>query len=99
MKKMLLMNKLSKLDSNQRMMYEMGKKSTGAFFCFTAFLGGIGAQWFYIGKIWAGVLSILFCWTFIPCIISFFTMFFSSICVRGYNLDLVNKILMGTVNG
>ncbi len=34
-------------------------------------LGGFGIQWFYLGKTMYGVLSILFCWTFIPSIIAF----------------------------
>lgn len=35
------------------------------------FLGGFGGQYFYLGKIGAGVLCLLFCWTFIPSIIAF----------------------------
>ncbi len=34
-------------------------------------LGGFGIQWFYLGKTMYGVLSILFCWTFIPSIITY----------------------------
>lgn len=34
------------------------------------FLGAIGGQKFYSGRIAAGVLSILFCWTYIPTIIA-----------------------------
>lgn len=34
-------------------------------------LGGLGIQWFYLGKTMNGVLSLLFCWTFIPSFISF----------------------------
>ena len=30
------------------------------------FLGGLGAQYFYAGKIFKGVLCLLFCWTGIP---------------------------------
>ncbi len=35
------------------------------------FLGGLGIHHFYAGKTAAGVLSILFCWTFIPAIVAF----------------------------
>lgn len=35
------------------------------------FLGGFGIQWFYLGRTIYGILSILFCWTFIPSVISF----------------------------
>lgn len=34
-------------------------------------LGGIGAHKFYLGKTGAGILSILFCWTYIPSILGF----------------------------
>lgn len=33
------------------------------------FLGGVGFQKFYLGEIGKGILSILFCWTFIPVLI------------------------------
>ena len=36
------------------------------------FLGGIGAHKFYLEKWGQGILYLLFCWTFIPAIISFF---------------------------
>jgi len=35
------------------------------------FLGGLGIHKFYLGKPVDGILSILFCWTFIPAIIGF----------------------------
>jgi Predicted membrane protein len=35
------------------------------------FLGGLGIHKFYLGKIAAGVLYCLFCWTFIPALIGF----------------------------
>nr|MDO8110723.1 zinc-ribbon domain-containing protein [Candidatus Sigynarchaeota archaeon] len=34
-------------------------------------LGSIGAQFFYMGKIGAGILCIIFCWTGIPALIGF----------------------------
>lgn len=37
---------------------------------FAFFLGGFGAHKFYLGKIWLGVLYLIFSWTFIPVIIS-----------------------------
>lgn len=41
-------------------------------YCLLAFfLGGIGIHKFYAGKISAGILYILFCWTFIPATIAF----------------------------
>ncbi len=38
---------------------------------FAFFLGGFGAHKFYLGKIWVGVIYLLFSWTFIPTIIAF----------------------------
>jgi len=36
------------------------------------FLGGFGIHKFYLGRTTAGVFYLLFCWTFIPAILSFF---------------------------
>lgn len=33
------------------------------------FFGGLGIDWFYLGKTTAGVLCVLFCWTGIPLIV------------------------------
>lgn len=33
------------------------------------FCGTIGIHWFYVGKIKRGILSVVFWWTMIPCII------------------------------
>ena len=41
---------------------------------FAAFLGGIGIHRFYLGKNVSGVFYLLFCWTSIPSLISFFEM-------------------------
>jgi TM2 domain-containing membrane protein YozV len=38
---------------------------------FALLLGGIGAHKFYLGRVAAGVLYILFCWTLIPAFIAF----------------------------
>ena len=35
------------------------------------FLGGIGGHKFYLGRVAAGVLYLLFCWTLIPSFIAF----------------------------
>lgn len=38
---------------------------------FALLLGGLGIHKFYLGRIGMGVVYLLFCWTFIPAIISF----------------------------
>ncbi|HRO67833.1 MAG TPA: TM2 domain-containing protein [Pseudobdellovibrionaceae bacterium] len=36
------------------------------------FFGGLGVHKFYLGRVAAGFIYLIFCWTFIPSIISFF---------------------------
>jgi TM2 domain-containing membrane protein YozV len=38
---------------------------------FAIFLGGLGVHKFYLGKAGQGILYLVFCWTFIPAIVSF----------------------------
>lgn len=47
-------------------------KDKGFTIVLAIFLGGIGMHKFYIGKNTQGIFYLLFCWTFIPVIISFF---------------------------
>ncbi len=35
------------------------------------FLGGLGIHKFYLGKVGAGIVYLLFCWTYIPAIVGF----------------------------
>lgn len=41
-----------------------------AYILLALFLGGVGGHKFYAGKIGAGVLYLVFCWTFIPALIA-----------------------------
>jgi ribosomal protein L40E len=45
-----------------------GGRSRMAAALFALFLGSLGIHKFYLGKIWQGVLYLLFCWTMIPAI-------------------------------
>ena len=47
-----------------------GKNKTTAILL-ALFLGGLGAQHFYLGRTLAAVLSVLFFWTLIPALVSF----------------------------
>lgn len=56
--------------------YASGKVVNKAIYlvlCF--FLGAIGGHKFYAGKVFAGIMYIVFCWTYIPSIIAFFEFF------------------------
>ena len=57
------------------------------------FLGGLGAHRFYLGKVTSGVLSILFCWTFIPEIISLVECFTIRKKVRARNVSAARAIV------
>ena len=45
-------------------------KDYGIAVALTFFLGGVGAHKFYLNKTMLGILYVLFCWTFVPLIIS-----------------------------
>ncbi|OCA80331.1 hypothetical protein BBH99_04380 [Chryseobacterium contaminans] len=51
----------------------MKSKSTTALLAF--FLGGLGIHRFYLGQNVKGIFYLVFCWTFIPTLISFFDFF------------------------
>ena len=53
---------------------------------FALFLGGLGIHKFYLGQIGWGVAYLLFCWTFIPAIISFFEAIYL-FCMSQENFD------------
>lgn len=55
--------------SNQQPMLRDNRDKTTTILL-TIFLGGLGIQWFYLGKNVFGVLSLIFCWTWIPSIIA-----------------------------
>jgi hypothetical protein len=49
----------------------IGSKSRIAAALFAFFLGGLGVHKFYLGRIGWGFVYLIFCWTFIPAIVSF----------------------------
>lgn len=83
---------LQKLDSKSIMIYENNKKSKITAFLLALFLGGMGIQWFYLGKAWAGVLSILFCWAIVPSLISLISLFFVCGMVGRHNATILQML-------
>lgn len=68
------------------------RKSKTTAVLLTLFLGGLGAQHFYMGNNLAGILSVLFCWTFLPVIIAFLHLFLISGEVDLYNEQRASEI-------
>lgn len=48
------------------------RKSKGVAILLALFLGGLGIHKFYLNQAFLGILYLLFCWTFIPAIVSLF---------------------------
>jgi len=86
---------LKNLDAKSLALFEGIKKSKPTAFMLALFLGGFGAQWFYLGKIVTGILSVLFCWTLIPGIISLISLFFISPMIDKHNLAIIQTLQPG----
>ncbi len=56
------------------------------------FLGGVGVQYFYMGKIGAGVASTLLIWTLVPIVMSFIQLFTIMGKVDQYNSDKADEV-------
>lgn len=69
----------------------MKNRTTAALLAF--FLGGIGGQYFYLGKTLAGILCLIFCWTFIPCFIALYhTIKFLTMTDEAFNIEYNNGV-------
>lgn len=55
------------------------------------FLGGFGIHKFYMGKIFWGIIYLLFCWTYIPAIIGFFEGIIYLV-QKEHNFQVKNKV-------
>ena len=58
------------------------------------FLGGVGAHKFFMGQPVMGVLYILFCWTFIPLLVSLVEIFLMPGRIRRFNSDAARQTLL-----
>jgi TM2 domain-containing membrane protein YozV len=81
------------MTETQRTMYLMQRKdpTTAGLLCF--FLGGLGAHHFYLGNAGLAFVYCLFCWTFIPLIISVIELFSMKQRVLQYNIMLARQVL------
>ena len=90
---MLLMRDLTQ---NQQLYFrsEMAKikKDPNTAFWWTFWLGSVGGQHFYLGNTNRGVLSLLFFWTTVPAILSFFELFSIKGKVRQMNNQSATKM-------
>ncbi len=84
------------LNEQQRIifMHQMSasRKSDVAAILLAFFLGSFGAHRFYLRQNGWGVLYLLFCWTFIPHLVSFVECFLLPGRVRRYNADLAYEV-------
>lgn len=60
-------------------------KTTAALLAF--FFGCFGVQYFYLGKPGIGIVCLLFCWTFIPCLLALID-FIRFLCMSDRQFDL-----------
>jgi TM2 domain-containing membrane protein YozV len=56
------------------------------------FLGGLGIHHFYMGNLIAGVLYLIFCWTFIPAIVALLEAFGMAGRVHAYNQRQASEV-------
>ncbi len=87
---------MSSLNEQQRLMFmnQMAahRKSDVVAILLAFFLGSFGAHRFYLGENGWGILYVLFCWTFIPHLVSFVECFLLPARVRRYNERLAYDV-------
>lgn len=75
-----------------RQMFMSQKKDTTIYVMLALFLGGFGVHHFYLGRTTPGVLHLVFCWTFIPAILSIAHAINSGKAVRERNLEIARNM-------
>ncbi|HEX8327284.1 MAG TPA: NINE protein [Hymenobacter sp.] len=75
----------------------MRNRTTAALLAF--FLGAFGGQYFYLGRVGAGVASLLFCWTLIPSFIALYHFIkFLTMSDEAFNLQYNREYLAALNN-
>lgn len=93
------------MNDSQRLMFQAQmasvRKVPSTAVLLALFTGGIGGQFFYLGKTLMGVLCVLFCWTFIPAIVAVIHLFTISGTVRRMNEERARMIAaqIGVMSG
>jgi len=84
------------LQTRHRLLFQnqliQAHKSPTTAFVLTLLLGGVGAHRFYMRDCWLGLLYAIFCWTFVPVIVSLIELVFIGARVEKYNRDRATEI-------
>jgi TM2 domain-containing membrane protein YozV len=74
--------------------YNANKKKVSTGVLLALLLGGIGIHHFYLGRTFAGVLSLFLFWTFLPAIFALLEALFMSSIVAGVNRKVFEEALL-----
>ena len=79
--------------------YSSEKKDVTIGVLLALFLGGFGAHKFYFGQIALGVVYFLFCWTFIPSIVSLVEACLMGGITRNFNNNVAKQAYLNIKHG
>jgi TM2 domain-containing membrane protein YozV len=99
--KIVNVSTLTQLTARQRAWVELKfqerRKSGGTAFVLCLLFGGIGVHHFYLGHTILGVLSIVFCWTWVPLILSLIQCLFIVFQVSSKNETILAALISESV--
>ncbi|GHG31750.1 TM2 domain-containing protein [Deinococcus indicus] len=73
-------------------MFMSQKKDKTTYLILALLLGGLGVHQFYVGNTTAGVLYLLFCWTFIPAILALIDAIAHQKKVESANMEIAQRL-------
>lgn len=89
---------LKDLNDHERLLFQNEylsvKKNPTTGVLLALFLGGIGGHHFYMGNVGPGALYVIFCWTFIPEIVSLIELFLMNDRVDRHNRAKAQEIFV-----